>query len=131
MFAAIDEVGIAEPARLRLHDYFTETAQTLTDPLILLYDLPLDELSTVLDQNPTLAQRATAGRDLLIEAAGRWDLPRVRLLLQYGANTAVTGLQGHDALYYATNAHLPGREADGRAVVELLIEHWADVNRQS
>lgn len=131
MFDSIEEVGIGEPAAQRLRDYFTETAHTLTDPLILLYNLPLEELGARLDQNPALVRGATAGRDLLMEAAGRWDLPRVRLLLQYGADVGVAGLRGHGALYYATNAHLLGREADGCAVVELLIQGGADVNRQS
>ena len=131
MFAAMDEVGVTEPTRQRLHDYFTETALTLTDPFLPLYRLPLDELRTLLEQNPTLATAYDRGRTLLREAARRWDFPRVQTLLEYGANVTVEDNLGHDPLYHAVTAGAPASQAEGRAVVKLLLQHGADVNKQS
>lgn len=131
MFVALDEVGITAPALQRLRDYFTETAHTLTDPLLPFYRLPLDELRALLEQNPAPATASEMGHTLLGEAVCRWDLPRVRLLLEFGANVNTESLLGHDPLYHATNASAPGSEAEGRGVVELLLRYGADVNRPS
>lgn len=124
MFAAIDEAGIAEPARSLLRGYFSETAPTLTDPFLPNYRLPLDELEAALKNDPALATACDMGRSLLSDAAGRWDLPRVTLLLDHAGDARF----GPDPLYRATNGMAPKREAEGRAVVELLIRHGADVN---
>jgi ankyrin repeat protein len=128
MFETIDEVGIIAPARQHLRDYFTETAQTLIDPFIRLYRLPLDELRALLKQDPALATASNMGRTLLGEAVSRWDLPRVQLLLAHGANANAENRLEHGPLYRATNALVPGLEAEGRAVVELLLRYGADVN---
>ena len=64
-------------------------------------------------------------------AAGAWDVPRVRLLLELGAGGLLTGPGSPEPLYRAANAVAPGREDEGRAVVALLLEHGADVNGQS
>jgi truncated hemoglobin YjbI len=131
MFAAMDEVGIAEPARVRLRQFFTETALTLTDPYIPLYRLPLTDLSAQIRENPGLLKESSTGHSLLREAVCRWDSARVRLLLEAGANANLQEPLGHGPLYRATNAVVPWHEAEGREVVLLLIEHGADVNRQS
>ncbi|HZT41769.1 MAG TPA: ankyrin repeat domain-containing protein [Chthonomonadaceae bacterium] len=131
MFATIDQVGISDPARQTLRNYFTETAATLSDPFLSLYHLPLNELHVLLEQNPALATTSDIGRTLISAAAGEWDLPRVQLLLEHGADVHVKGALGHDPLYRAANALAPGRESEGRAVVELLIQHGANVNGRS
>ncbi|MCX6360555.1 MAG: ankyrin repeat domain-containing protein [Armatimonadetes bacterium] len=127
MFASVDAIGISEPARQALHDFFIGAATGLSDPLRDLYRLPLDELRPILTTRPALATEADTGRTLLAEAAGRWDVPRVELLLEVGSDVQTLDSLGHNALYRAANAQWPGREAEGRAVVELLIEHGADV----
>ncbi len=126
MFATMEEVGLSETARQLLRDYFTKTAPTLSDPFHTFYRMPLDQLRALLEQNPALAAASDAGRSLLSEAAGRWDLPRVQMLLEHGANVHVP-----EPLYRAANARAPGREGEGRAVVELLLRHGADVNGRS
>ena len=55
MAAAMDEMGLREPARQWLHGFFTRTAPTLADPFLPLYHLPLDELRARLEQEPALA----------------------------------------------------------------------------
>ncbi len=131
MFAAIDDVGITEPARARLREFFIETAQTLTDPFLPLYQLPLDELRIRINEDPQLLQPSPMGHSLLREAVCRWDAPRVSLLLDSGANVNAEEPQGHGLLYRAANSEGPGSEAEGRDVVELLIQWGAEVNRQS
>ena len=131
MFVAIDEVDATKPARQRLRDYFTETARTLTDPYLPLYGLPLDEMRTMLEQNPSLATASDHGRTLLSHAVRRWDLPRVMMLLEYHANVTIKDRLGHDPLHHAVTALAPASEAEGSAVVELLIQHGANVNEQS
>lgn len=130
MFSAIDECSIMEPARQRLRDYFTETARTLADPFALLYKLPLDELRVILDQNPTLATASDLGRTLLSDAAFHWDISRVQMLLEYGANVNTEDRLGHSVLYQTTRSSA-GAETESCAVVELLIRHGADVNARS
>lgn len=131
MFVAMEEVGIQASARQRLQDYFTETAHTLADPFLPLYKLPLDALRATLEENPALATASDLGRTLLGNAVLHWDAPRVRLLLEYDADvTTLEGL-GHDLLYQATRGVAPGAESEGCAVVKILLELGADVNRQS
>lgn len=128
MLASVDAAEIAEPARQALHSFFIGAATELSDPLRDLYRLPLDELRPILARRPALATEADMGRTLLAEAAGRWDVPRVEALLAAGSGARTPDGLGHDALYRAANAQWPEREAEGRAVVGLLIEHGADVN---
>ena len=123
MFAALEEVGVADTLQQPLRDYFTRTAPTLSDPFISFYQMPLEDLRAALDKTPHLATAADEGRTLLRDAAGAWDLPRVRLLLEYGALASVP-----DPLYRAANAHLLGRDDEGCAVVVLLLRHGAEVN---
>ena len=131
MFAAIDDVGIAEPARAQLREFFTETANTLTDPFLPLYNLPLDELHARIKQEPDILPPSQMGHSLLREAVSRWDAPRVQLLLEAGANPNSQEPLGHGPLYRAANSDIPGTESDGREVVELLIRFGAAVDRQS
>lgn len=131
MFTSMDEVGIPEPAKSVLHSYFAETAPTLSDPWIQLYNIPLGELEALLDVSPSRAVNLDQTSTLLARAAGCWDEPRVAMLLKHVAETGARDKLGHDALYRAANAKAPGRESDGRAVVELLIQHGANVNGRS
>jgi hemoglobin len=131
MGAAMEEIGLPEPARQTLAAYFAETSRTLSDPLLPLYHLPLEELGMRLEREPALATTRDLGRTLLIEAAGRWDYPRVQLLLEFGADIKVRDRLGHDALYRAANVQSPGPTNEGRAVVDLLVRLGADVDGRS
>lgn len=131
MCAALDETGIKEPARSVLHAYFEETANGLSDPLIEYYDPPPEQLRLLLDADPSLAARCEHGKTLLLDAVSRWDLARTQLLFEYGADVHTLNHGGHDALYCATNALFPEREEEGKAIVRLLLEQGADVNRQT
>ncbi|MCA1596180.1 MAG: ankyrin repeat domain-containing protein [Chloroflexi bacterium] len=128
MSASMEECGIPADARTLLESYFSETAATVADPLLPYYSLPLPELQRILPNDPGLACPGASGRTLLSEAAGRWDVARVQMLIGYGGGVGTRDGMGHDALYRAVNALNPGREDDGRATVTLLIEHGADVN---
>ena len=131
MFAAIDDVGIKDPANAILRQYFIDTAKTLTDPFLPLYRMPLDELTARIRKEPKLLDRSPAGHSLLRDAASRWDAPRVRMLLEAGADPNAEELLGHGPLYRAVNADVPGSEEDGKLVVQLLIQFGADVNKPS
>jgi len=130
MYASIDEIGIQDPARQWLRDYFGKTAPTLMDPFIELYHLPLQELKALLEREPNQATASHMGRSLLGEAARRWDAARVQMLLEHGANPSAAVALERDPLYEATNGKGPS-PAMGRAVVELLLQHGADANRPS
>jgi hemoglobin len=131
MYATLDEVGVTDPARQRLRDYFTETARTLSNPFLPYYNLSLVELQAHLERDPALATASDHGRTLLREASRTWDLPRVQMLLNFHADVTSKDLLGHDALYHAVTASAPRSETEGRDVVELLIKHGANVNGQS
>jgi ankyrin repeat protein len=131
MCEAMEEIGLAEPVRRRLRDYFRATAATLTDPLLSLYRMPLDELEQLLRRNPELVTPAAGRRSLLGAAASAWDVPRVALLLAHGADVTGRDPLGHDPLYHAAVAFTPGRENEGGAVVALLLQHGADVHSRS
>jgi hemoglobin len=131
MFAAMEEEQLPESAQRILRAYFEETSSSLSDPFLPFYSLPLDALQRELQRDPALAIECRHGRSLLIHTAGRWDLPRVEMLLKHGADARVRDSLGHDPLYHAANAHLPGHEAQGRAVIQTLIRHGADVNGRS
>jgi len=131
MFDTMEEVAIPEPGRQILYDYFKETARTLSDSFLPLYHMPLEELKMTLRANPALATASDLGRTLLSNAAQRWDLPRVQLLLEYGADVSLKDLLGHDPLYHAANGQAPVSEEDGCTIVALLILNGANVNTQS
>ncbi|MBB6050670.1 ankyrin repeat domain-containing protein [Armatimonas rosea] len=121
------EEGVRDDAAALLLANLTELAATLADPLILLYELPLDELRARLQADPALALVNDHGRNLLCAAAIAWDVPRLRLLLEFGADIETKDTGGHNALYRVANGS--GREEDGRAALELLIAHGARVNQ--
>jgi truncated hemoglobin YjbI len=123
MLVAMEETGLPDTAQQRLQHYFTQVAPTLSDPFISFYQMPLDALRILLTENPALALSASEGRTLLRDAAGRWDVPRVQMLLENGADA-----RGPDVLYRASNALVRGQEAEGCAVVRLLLAHGAGVN---
>lgn len=131
MDASMEEISLPEAAQQLLHTYFTETAATLADPFLLYYHLPLHELQALLQQKPTLATASDSGRSLLAAAALAWDLPRVQMLLEYGADVHVKDNLGHDPLYRAAGALAPERASEGRAVVALLLQNGAEVNGRS
>jgi hemoglobin len=130
MFAAMEEAGIAGPVADRLREYLRETAHSLSDPFADLYDLPIGELKRSLEENPALATMNHYGRTLLGEACLRWDVERVRRLLEFGADVSAGGGMDHDALYQTARGG-GGREGEGVAIVGLLVRHGADVNRGS
>src|SRR5262249_24078795 len=85
MFSALDAVGIPEPERTIMRQYFEETAPTLADPLLAFRHLTLPQLKQHLEQDPTLVHRqAGNGNTLLHAAAGAWDVDRVNLLMEKG-----------------------------------------------
>ena len=123
MYAAMDELELPAAPQQQLREFFAQTAPTLSDPFISFYQMPLEALRAVLEGNRGLATATDEGRTLLQDAAGRWDPPRVRLLLEYGASVSEP-----DPLYRVANGRGRGREAEGRAVVEVLLQQGADVN---
>jgi ankyrin repeat protein len=125
MLDAMSDCGISGPEQQVLRDYFSQTAKTLTDPFIPFYQMPLDQLRQRLESE--LLQESD-GRSLLRDAVSNWDLPRVRLLLDLGANPNASGAGEHGPLYRVANAGSPRCEADGLAIVELLIARGADVD---
>jgi hemoglobin len=131
MFEAIDEVGICDPARRRLRDYFTETAKTLTDPFVPLYRLPLVELHGLLKSEAHLTMPCEMGHSLLSDAVRRWDVARVQLLLEFGACPNEKNLRGHGPLYHACNSRPAAPESEGRSVVDILIRSGAALNATS
>jgi hemoglobin len=131
MSLALLEAEIAEPERLLLNTYFTETAKTVSDPLLPFYRLPLGELQALLEKKPVLATVNEHGRTLLGEACGRWDSARVKILLEYGADVIVKDRLNHDPLSRATGGKPLQPENEGCAVVELLLQQGADVNGRS
>lgn len=132
MAAAMDEVGIAEPARRVMRDYFDAVAPTLIDPLWELAELALPEMQLRLAEDPTLAERrGRHGGTLLHVAAGEWDLERAELLLAAGADVNAREMLAHTPLYRAADRYvLPEQRLPqgGHAITELLIRHGADVN---
>src|SRR5262249_3984053 len=67
------------------------------------------------------------GRQLICAAATAWDVPRIRLLLEFGADVNATDAGGHNPLYRVANGR--GDEATGREAIRLLINHGSDVNQ--
>jgi hemoglobin len=131
MRGAMEDAGFPEHARRLLGRYFEETAATLTDPLLPLYDMPLDDLERLLEGEPAAIAPVPGRRTLLGAAAAAWDVPRVAFLLDHGADVSARDPLGHDPLYHAAVALAPGREADGSAVMALLLQYGADVHGRS
>jgi hemoglobin len=129
MVAALDAVGIPEPERTRMRQYFDKTAPALADLLLPFRRLTLEQLKNHLEQSPALVhQQCGDGSTLLHAAAGNWDIDRVTLLLEKGAAVDV----GHSPLCNAANRYVDRAERTaetGKVVVEILIRRGADVNR--
>ena len=127
MRVSLAEEGVSEETSTRLLSNLTELAATLADPFVLLYRLPISDLRKKLEATPSLASANDHGRNLMRAAAIEWDLPRMILLLEFGADVEARDVGGHNALYRVSNGS--GPEEDGRAIIELLIRHGADVNQ--
>ena len=81
----------------------------------------------MLVEDPSLALANDRGRNLICAAAISWDVPRLRLLLEFGADVEAKDAGGHNPIYRVANGG--GREEEGRAALELLIAHGANVNQ--
>ena len=127
MTASLAEEGVGEEATTQLLSGLTELAATLADPFVLVYRLPIAALGEKLKEDPSLALANDHGRNLISAAAIAWDVPRLRLLLEFGADVQVEDAGGHTPLYRVANGW--GREEEGLAALELLIEHGANVNQ--
>ena len=127
MTSSLAEEGVGEEPSTQLLSNLSELAATLADPFVHLYRLPIADLREKLRADSALALANDRGRNLICAAAIAWDLPRLRLLLEFGADVATTDAGGHNPLYRVANGQ--GCYATGRAAVELLIEHGADVNK--
>jgi truncated hemoglobin YjbI len=125
MSASIEEEGVSDATRKRLLTNLTDLAATLADPFVPLYHLPIVSLRHKLEEDPSLAVANDRGRNLICAAAIAWDVPRMRLLLEFGADVNMTDAGGHNPLYRVANGQ--GREEEGDAAIELLIKHGADV----
>jgi hemoglobin len=128
MLAALDLVGIPEPARSRMIEYFEETAPALADPLLAFRHLTLEQLKSHLQQDPSLVHlRDGNGETLLHAAAGAWDTDRVLLLLENGA----TMDGARSPLCNVANHYVARTERTaecGKLVAEILVRCGADVN---
>jgi ankyrin repeat protein len=128
MAAALDAVGIPEPERTTMWQYFEETAPTLADPLLHFRHLTLEQLRHHLERDPALVhQQDGRGGTLLHAAAGDWDLDRVTLLLEKGAAVDV----GDSPVCSAAGRYedRSQRSAEcGKLVADLLIRRGAAVN---
>lgn len=127
MTASLAEEGVCEQVSAQLLSNLTALAATLADPFILLYRLPVAALREQLKKDPSLALANDHGRNLIRAAAIAWDVSRLRLLLEFGADVEAKDGGGHNPLYCVANRR--GREEEGRAALELLIEHGANVNQ--
>ncbi len=128
MTTSFAEEGIGGEVSTQLLSHLTELAATLADPFVLLYRLPIETLREKLMEDPSPARANDHGRNLICAAAIAWDVPRLRLLLEFGADIDTKDAGGHTPLYRAANGQ--GRdEEEGLAAVELLIRHGANVNQ--
>jgi len=127
MKASLDEEGVSDALSAQLLANLAELAATLADPLIHLYRLPAEALREKLEEDPSLPLFNDHGRNLICAAAIAWDVPRLRLLLEFGADVETKDTGGHNPLYRVANGG--GNEEDGRAAIELLIAHGANVNQ--
>lgn len=127
MTTSLLEEGVSGEASTRLLSNLTELAATLADPFVLLYSLPIAALRKKLNEDATPALANDHGRNLICAAAIAWDVPRIRLLLEFGADIETKDAGGHNALYRVANGG--GNEGEGRTALELLISHGANVNQ--
>ncbi len=127
MRAALEEEEVSDAVLAQLLPNLTELAATLADPLIHLYRISIETLRQKLEGDPSLARLNDHGRNLICAAAMAWDVPRLRLLLEFGANIETKDAGGHNPLYRVANG--TGKEGDGRAALELLFAHGANVNQ--
>ncbi len=130
MTASFEEEGVKGEVSTHLLSNLSVLAATLADPFILLYRLPVDTLRKKLEDDPAPAITNDHGRNLICAAAIAWDVPRLRLLLEFGADVKAKDAGGHNPLYRAANGQ-GSDEEEGRAAVELLIAHGANVNEVS
>jgi truncated hemoglobin YjbI len=127
MKESLAEEGVHDEAAAQLLSHLTGLAATLADPLVLLYRLPVAALREKLQEDPSLARVNDHGRNLICAAAIAWDVPRLRLLLEFGADIETKDTGGHNALYRVANG--TGRDDAGRAALKLLIAHGANVHQ--
>ena len=130
MYVAMDEVGIQKSARSAMRGFFCGGLQAINDSNR--YDVPLDELKSLLTKDPTVANARGHLGMLLHDAAQAWDAERVRLLISFGAQVNARSFEGgHPPLYFAANHCDLTRPHEGKIVAETLIKHGADVNIHS
>ncbi len=129
MDAAMQEAGVDAEVRHKLFAELSSTAATLVDPFLPLYKMPVARLRQVLESDPSLVRANHHGRNLICAAAIDLDVPRMRLLLELGADVNTAGGGGHNPLYRVTNSSDTRREEDGCAGVKLLLQYGADVNQ--
>ena len=127
MQSAMEEEGLDNQNSIQLLSHLSKVTATLADPLIPLYRLPLAVLREKLEDEPALAHLNDHGRSLIRAAAIDWDVRRLRLLLEFGADVEMRDGGGHNALYRVANGS--GNEDDGRAALELLLAHGVNVNQ--
>ncbi len=127
MTTSFAEEGVSAATSTQLLSNLTELAATLADPFVLLYRLPVAVLREKLKLDPAPALANDHGRNLICAAAIAWDVPRLSLLLEFGADVETKDAGGHNALYRVANG--AGDEAEGRTALEILIRFGANVNQ--
>ncbi|HEV2473270.1 MAG TPA: ankyrin repeat domain-containing protein [Chthonomonadales bacterium] len=127
MTASIRKEGLGDERESRLISALAALADTLVDPFVELYHVPAASLRKRLEEDRTLATTSHHGRNLICAAAMDWDVARLSLLLEFGADANAGESGEHNPLYRAANGR--GREEDGVAAVKLLLRYGADVNR--
>ena len=105
----------------------TEIASTLADPFVSLYRLPVEVLREKLKAAPSLARANDRGRNLICAAAIALDIPRLRLLLEFGADIEAKDAGGHTPLYRVADSR--SDEKKGQTAIALLIGQGANVNQ--
>ena len=91
------------------------------DPLHVLWAGDARAIEKLLQQKVDLNQASADGRTLLMEAVLEKRADLVKLLLDHGANAALSDREGQTALHFAAQAHL----AD---VVQLLLDKGAPID---
>jgi len=127
MTTTLAEEHISEEAATLLITNLTALASTLADPFIALYHLPLPALREKLTVDPSLVHANDRGRNLICATAIALDVPRLRLLLECGADVETKDAGGHNALYRISNSM--GPDAEARSALELLLAYGANVNQ--
>ena len=127
MTTSLAEEGVSGETSTQLLSNLTELVATLADPFVLLYRLPVESLREKLNEDPTSALANDHGRNLICAAAIAWDVPRMSLLLEFGADVETKDSGGHNPLYRVANGG--GDELKGQKALELLIKYGAKVNQ--